>query len=108
MADYYAGPDNTNVAQASNDWAGTNNQRYINPEYDAMYEEVRDATDPERAAELFIAMNDLVINDVVVIPQVSRAADKYAVSNQLVKENVAASGWEALYWNIANWTAAEQ
>jgi len=108
MADYYAGPDNTNIAQGFNDWAGTNNQRYVNLEYDAMYEEVRSATNAERAVELFIAMNDLVINDVVVICEVSRASDKFAISNELVLENIAASAWEALYWNIANWTAANQ
>jgi peptide/nickel transport system substrate-binding protein len=108
MQDYYAGPDNGNVAQKANDWSGFNNQRYVNPEYDALYEQAQSATDMDTAAELFVQMNDILINDFVLIPLVSRAAEKYALSNSLVPENIAASGWEPLYWNIANWTAVEQ
>ena len=108
MQDWYAGPDNVNVAQRSNDWSGVNNQRYVNPEYDAVYDELVATTDAERAAELFIQLNDIVINDIAIIPQVARAGELYAISNRLVAENIAATPWEALYWNIANWTAVEQ
>ncbi len=108
MQDYYSGTNNSNISQKSNDWSGVNNQRWVNAEFDALYEEVQAATDAERAAELFIQMNDLVINEVVVIPEVSRAAEKYAVTNELVSDNIAGSGWEPLYWNIANWTAVSQ
>jgi peptide/nickel transport system substrate-binding protein len=108
MQDYYAGPDNVNVAQKSNEWSGTNNQRYINPDYDALYEQAQTATDMEAAADIFIQMNDILINDFVLIPVVSRAAEKEAISNQLVADNIAVSGWEPAYWNIANWTFAEQ
>src|SRR5690606_35051029 len=73
MQDYYAGPDNSNVAQEENQWSGFNNQRYVNPEYDALYEQAQSATDPDTAAELFIQMNDILINDFVLIPLVSRA-----------------------------------
>ena len=48
-----------------------------NAEYDALFEQVRLETDLERAAELFIQMNDILINDVAVIPLVNRAASKY-------------------------------
>ena len=108
MQEFYAGPDNSNVSQASNDWTGTNVHRYVNPEYDALYDEARSTIDAERSVELFIQMNDIVVNDVVAISQVSRAAQKYAISNELVPDNVAASAWEPLYWNIANWTAIDQ
>ncbi len=108
MQDYYSGTNNSNISQKSNDWSGVNNQRWVNAEYDALYEEVQATTDAERAAELFIQMNDLVINEVVVIPQVARAAEKYAASDELVPDNIAGSGWEPLYWNIANWTAVSQ
>ena len=60
-------------------------------------------TDPERAVELFIGMNDMLINEFVLFPIVSRAADKFGASNRLLPDNFAASGWEPLYWNIANW-----
>ena len=37
---WYAGPDSGNIAQKSNAWQGQNYQRYINPEFDALYEEL--------------------------------------------------------------------
>jgi peptide/nickel transport system substrate-binding protein len=60
-------------------------------------------TDNERAAELIIQMNDILINEIVVIPQVNRAADKYCISNNLNNDNVAVSAFELNYWNIGNW-----
>ena len=107
MQDYYSG-DPANVAQKSNDWSGNNNQRYVNEEYNALYDELAATTDMERATELFIQMNDIVIMDYATVPLVARSAEKYALSNELVAENVSGSGWEPLYWNIANWTAITQ
>ena len=105
--DWYAGPDQSNVAQAANEWQGANLQRYVNPEFDVLYEESTTATDPERAAELFIQMNDLIVDDFVVIPLHARSGQIYALSNRLAVENVAPSEWESLFWNIANWRTVE-
>jgi hypothetical protein len=52
-------------------------------------------------------MNDLVINEVAVIPEVQRSSDTYAIANELQEKNVAIGvGFEFVYWNIANWTKA--
>jgi peptide/nickel transport system substrate-binding protein len=103
MQSWYAGPDGSNIAQKENGWAPANEARYSNPEYDALYDQAVAATDPEVAAQLFIQMNDIVINDYVIVPLVARAVEKYAALNTLNNENVAGSLFEALYWNIANW-----
>jgi len=109
MQDWYAGPNGSNVAQASNDWQGTNRQRWINEEYDAIFEQLQVATDLEQAFDLLIQLNDILINENVVIPQVNRAADKYAISNRLRNENVAkGAGFEYNYWNIANWNTVDE
>ncbi len=100
---WYAGPDGSNIAQESNGWQGENYQRYNNPEFDALYDELLTITDTEQAYEQLIAMNDVLINDVVIIPQVNRAADTFAVSNTLNKDNLALGPFEINYWNIANW-----
>jgi peptide/nickel transport system substrate-binding protein len=92
-----------NIAQKENGWTRLNEARYHNPEFDWLYEAVSRETDAEKAAELFIAMNDLLIEDFAVIPLVQRAAEKYGIANTLRDENIAASSWEAIYWNIANW-----
>jgi len=103
MVGWYAGPDGSNVAQQSNDWTGQNYQRYSNPEFDALLDEVRLVTDAEQAAELFIQMNDILINDVVIIPLVNRAADVYAAASTFNVENIGANSFEVMYWNAANW-----
>jgi hypothetical protein len=51
-------------------------------------------------------MNDILIDDVVVIPIVQRASEKYAIAKRLRKENIAGGPFESLYWNIANWNEA--
>lgn len=104
MEDWYAGPDNINVAQKSNGWTGTNRQRWVNAEYDAAFEKLLMATTIEEASALLIEMNDYIIADRAVIPLVNRAADAYGISNTLHEENVAIGvGFEYSYWNIANW-----
>jgi peptide/nickel transport system substrate-binding protein len=103
MIGWYAGPDGSNIAQESNGWQGQNFQRWMNADYDAKYDELVTVTDNERAAQLIIEMNDILINEVVVIPEVNRAADKYAISNTLNNDNVALGAFELNYWNIANW-----
>ena len=109
MTDWYAGPDRRNFSQASNEWTGGNRQRWANDEYDAAFEAALQATTLEEAAELFITMNDLVINDFAVIPLVNRAADVYAMSKTLYNENVAlGAGFEYNYWNIANWNRKDE
>jgi peptide/nickel transport system substrate-binding protein len=103
MQSWYAGPDGENLSQKANNWSGVNESRYANADYDAMYEQLTAATDLETANGLLIAMNDHLINDQVIVPEVARAAEKYAILNTLNNDNIAANAFEALYWNIANW-----
>ncbi|MDQ3540282.1 MAG: peptide ABC transporter substrate-binding protein [Chloroflexota bacterium] len=101
---WYAGPDNNNVAQQSNAWQGQNYQRYVNPEFDALYDELLVQTDLEEAASRLIGLNDILINDVAIIPEVNRPSDTYAISQTLVPDNIALGvGFELSYWNVANW-----
>src|SRR5699024_9383799 len=103
MAGWYAGKDGENVAQKSNGWSGENTQRYINDDYDAMYEKLLLATTMDEAADLLIQMNDMIVGDRAVVPLVNRSADTYAIANTLREENVAIGvGLEFDYWNIAN------
>jgi peptide/nickel transport system substrate-binding protein len=92
-----------NIPQKENGWAEVDESRYNNPEYDALYDQAAKETDPEKAAELFIQMNDMLIDDVVVIPIVQRATEKYGLAKTLNKDNIAGGPFDALYWNIANW-----
>jgi peptide/nickel transport system substrate-binding protein len=103
MLDWYAGPDNENVAQASNSWNGVNYGRFVNADYDTAIDQARLETDIALAAELFIKANDILIEEIAVVPLVNRAADKYAIATTLRDENIGVSDFENNYWNIANW-----
>ena len=107
---WYAGPNNENVAQAENGWSGRNAQRWVNAEFDQIFDSLRVETDPEAAVASFIRLNDIIIENYVVIPLVQRSAgsSSYALSNRLNQANISASSWDGLYWNIANWTLATE
>ncbi len=107
MIGWYAGPDNENVAQKANSWNGQNYSRFVNAEFDELFDQVRLETDLEAAAEMFIRLNDIIIEEVAVVPIVNRSADTYAISTTLVNDNVAVGPFDTDYWNIANWVRAE-
>src|SRR5829696_2884053 len=86
MSGWYAGPEGENIAQKANDWSGQNTSRFQNAEYDGLFEQVRLETDIARAAELFIQMNDIIINEIGVVPLVNRSSDTYGISTKLRDE----------------------
>ncbi|MCO5219211.1 MAG: peptide ABC transporter substrate-binding protein [Thermomicrobiales bacterium] len=103
---WYTGPDGENIAQASNEWNGSNNSRYQNPDFDVIWEAARVETDPEALADLFIEMNDIVILDDVITPLVVVGSPRGA-SKRLRQENLELAAYSYDYWNIANWNLAE-
>jgi len=106
LNNFYAGADNRNIAQKSNDWSGGNTTRYANPEYDAALDEARNTTDVEVATAAIIRCSDILTDDAVIVPLVARAALVSAVVNTLFADNIALGPWEGDFWNIANWRRA--
>jgi peptide/nickel transport system substrate-binding protein len=91
----------TEVANKDNKWQGRNITRWQNKDYDALYDAAGHETDPVKRAALFIQMNDLVVKDVVVVPDVYRPSVA-AVSNKL---HVRLSGWDSYIGELHNWYA---
>src|SRR5919106_280659 len=89
------------VATKENKWQGRNITRWRNEEYDKLFTTSETELDPVKRAAMFIRMNDLVIDSVVVIPVLWRSVIS-AVSNKLKGTEV--SGWDSNLWNLANWT----
>ncbi|CAN5540295.1 peptide ABC transporter substrate-binding protein [soil metagenome] len=108
MSGYYAGPNGSNINQKENDWSPGNYNRFSNAEFDAIYESLAAETDPEAAAASFIRLNDILIENIATIPLVQRAAESFAITNNINPANIAGSSWECLYWNIANWNEVTQ
>src|SRR5207247_11107295 len=55
-----------------NKWAGRNTTRWRSEEYDRLWKAAATERDAAKRAALFVQMNDLVIQNVVVIPMVCR------------------------------------
>ena len=87
------------VAAKANKWQGRNIVRWQNDEFDKLFHASENELDPVKRAALFIAMNDLVIKEVVVIPVVYRPGVA-AVSNTL---HVPLSGWDNNIWALQDW-----
>jgi peptide/nickel transport system substrate-binding protein len=88
------------VAQKENNWAGSNLARWCSPEYDALYEQAKLELDPEKRAQLFIQMNDLIVNDGVIIPLVHRT---FPTGASLSLEGVELTPWDSNLWLIKDW-----
>jgi peptide/nickel transport system substrate-binding protein len=88
------------IAQKANNWAGRNIVRWANAEYDRLWREADSELDPVRRAARFIRMNDVLIEDVVVIPVVWRK-EVSAVSHTL--QGMALSPWSPILWDLAYW-----
>ena len=88
------------VSQKENKWAGRNSTRWRNEEYDRLFRAAETEMDPVKRAAQFIRMNDLLTQNVVVVPFLWRG-DAAAVSNRLRGTDL--SGWDSNCWNIAHW-----
>jgi len=88
------------ISQKENQWSKENSSRYCNPAYDALLEKLATEVDPTKRAALFIEMNDLLIEDVAVIPIVRRS-EPYAIAASLT--NTEFTPWAASTWKINTW-----
>ena len=88
------------VATKENKWQGRNPTRWRNEEYDKTWRAAEAEMDPVKRAVLFIKMNDLLIQHIVVIPVTWR----FRVANVSSKlKNSEQSGWDSDFWNLSNW-----
>lgn len=90
----------------SNGWGGSNNSRWQNADCNAALETAQTGIDPDTLIDLFIQMNDLVINDTVLVPLVVTAGGHIA-AHRLRLENLVNSPFSGACLNIANWNTVE-
>ena len=87
------------IASKDNKWQGRNPTRWRNEEYDKAFRAAQGELDPVKRAALFIEMNDMVVDDVAVIPVVNRRWVA-AMSHKL---KATLSGWDNDFWDLKNW-----
>ncbi len=89
----------TEIATKANKWQGRNITRWQSADYDKLHNDSDNELDPVKRAALFIAMDDLVIKDVVVIPVVTRPT----VSTVNKKLHAPLSGWDSDFYALQDW-----
>ena len=87
------------IAARENKWQGRNTTRWRSEAYDQAFRAAEGELDPVKRAALFIAMNDMVVEDGAVIPVVNRLQVS-AVSRKL---RAPLSGWDNTFWNLKDW-----
>jgi peptide/nickel transport system substrate-binding protein len=89
------------VSAKANKFALTNKTRWRNEEYDKLWKAAETEMDPTKRAALFVRMNDLVIQNIVVIPVVFRPRVA-AISSRM--RDVTQSGWDGDFWALPYWS----
>jgi peptide/nickel transport system substrate-binding protein len=90
------------IGTKSEEWRGNNYERYCNPEYDAVIEQLTGELDPAKRAELYKQANDILVKDVVVIPIVWRNFPVAGKAKTL--QGVVPNSWGGDLWNASSWT----
>lgn len=88
------------IAQKANNWSGENYSRYCDRNYDSLWQQSTQELDTNKRQQLFIEMNDLLVENFIVIPLVHRA-DVVAISNDL--QGFELTPWDRNTWNIKDW-----
>ncbi len=104
MAGFKSDVPEQDIAQQSNQWSGNNYNRWVNEEFNELWLQAKTELDPDAQAELFISMNDLVIEDVARIGLVHRGG-LTGYSNRI--KGHSDSSWEIEVYDIENWYAEE-
>ncbi|MEM8858773.1 MAG: ABC transporter substrate-binding protein, partial [Chloroflexota bacterium] len=90
------GPDNA--------WGTGNIMRYVNDDFAATYAELAVTGDEATRIELTKQLNDIIVQDVGVIPITFRGSVS-AAGNDIL--GVRINPWGSELWNIAEWTRSE-
>jgi peptide/nickel transport system substrate-binding protein len=90
------------IASKANNWLLGNRARYSNKDFDALVARLMSETDPAPRADIARQANDLLIQDVAVIPLVQRAAVTSGFAKSL--KGVDPSPWDSEMYNVADWT----
>jgi peptide/nickel transport system substrate-binding protein len=93
------------IAQKSNGWTLSNSERFSNQEYDQLCNQLRAETDEAKRKEIVLKMNDILVNDVVIIPLVARPSVASGKAKNL--QGVVLTPWDSELWNVADWTMTQ-
>jgi len=102
MRGFYSGVPERDWAQQSNKWSGPNFQKWSSETYNRLYDQAAVENDPERARQLWIQLNDVVVKSYVRVPLVDRKSVDAKSKSLSGPDPRSFDG--AFAWNIADWT----
>jgi peptide/nickel transport system substrate-binding protein len=97
---YFDGWTTARIAQKANGWGGANVERFSDPQFDALVDQLRKELNQDKRNALLIQCNDYIVSHDVNIPIVDRAAVSGRRTDLI---NTNPSPWDATTWNIAYW-----
>lgn len=90
----------SDIPTPATQWQGSNIQRFCDPEYDALVQQMSVTADLQERGELTKQMNDMIMQGYSIIPLIHRG-NPSAHINTL--GGVKMSDWDSELWNIADW-----
>jgi len=90
----------SDIPSPDTQWQGANIQRFCDPAYDALVDEMARTADLAERGRIAMAMNDMLMQSYSIIPLVHRGGVS-AHANTL--GGVRMSDWDSELWNIAEW-----
>jgi peptide/nickel transport system substrate-binding protein len=103
MNRWYAKNPALDWGQKSNNWAGRNFMKWKNEEYDRLFDQVLVETDPQKAQQLWMQLNDLIIANYASVPLVNR---KFTSAKSKALTGPKLTPFDSETWNIADWKKA--
>jgi peptide/nickel transport system substrate-binding protein len=97
---YFDGWTTAQIAQKANNWKLNNIQRFSDPKYDAIVDQLKKELNPEKRAQLQIQANDYLVQNFVVLPLIDRNSVNGRRTDLI---NTNPTPWDWNTWNIAYW-----
>ena len=102
MVRFYAADPARHWGQKANNWSGRNFSKFNDEEYNRLYEQALVEVDPEKNRQLWMRMNDILVNSYITIPLVDR---RFSDGKSKQLNGPAPSPFDSVFaWNIADWT----
>jgi peptide/nickel transport system substrate-binding protein len=101
MHGFYSGEPAKDIPQKDNSWTGGDISRWVNKEYNELYDLALRELDPGKNDALWIKMNDLVVSQAVSLPIIDRKLVSARAKTLDVGPNL--TPFDRQTWNIADW-----
>ena len=101
MRRFYSGNPAKDFPQKENNWSGVNITRWMNQEYNQLYDQALVELDPKKGDALWIKMNDMVVSQGVSLPIIDRKNVSARAKTLDVGPNM--TPFDSETWNIADW-----